>query len=97
MANSRWLTCLPAAVSLLFITLGSPPSGKKAFPISEAPGVSVFYKGYNGDVLHTCSTYARGLEVFNGAYHLLDLTTKGRNEDELDFTLAWVCHHDQYE
>jgi predicted dithiol-disulfide oxidoreductase (DUF899 family) len=30
-------------------------------------------------------------------YNLLDLTPKGRDEDGLDFTMAWVRHHDRYE
>jgi predicted dithiol-disulfide oxidoreductase (DUF899 family) len=43
----------------------------------EHPGVSVFAMK-DGAVFHTYSTYARGLDVVNGAYHLLDLTAKGR-------------------
>ena len=49
-----------------------------------------------GDVFHTYSAYARGLDIFNGAYHLLDMTPKGRDEDQLEFTMAWVCRRDQY-
>jgi predicted dithiol-disulfide oxidoreductase (DUF899 family) len=30
-------------------------------------------------------------------YRLLDVMPKGRDEDELDFTMAWVRHHDRYE
>jgi predicted dithiol-disulfide oxidoreductase (DUF899 family) len=30
-------------------------------------------------------------------YRLLDLTPTGRDEDALDFTMAWVRHHDRYE
>ena len=65
-------------------------------PIGESPGLSVFVR--RGDeVFHTYSTYARGLEVFNGAYQLLDLVPKGRDEDELPWTMAWLRRHDQYE
>ena len=38
----------------------------------------------------------RRLEHLLGAYGVLDLTPKGRNEDGLSFTMAWVRHHDRY-
>jgi predicted dithiol-disulfide oxidoreductase (DUF899 family) len=66
------------------------------FPSAEAPGLSVFYKDDNGDVFHTYSTYARGLDQLVGTYTILDLVPKGRDEDELDFSMAWVRHHDRY-
>src|SRR6266566_957971 len=62
----------------------------------ELPGLSVFYKDENGDVYHTYSTYARGLDILVGAYNFLDLVPKGRDEDRLDFTMEWVRHHDRY-
>ena len=62
----------------------------------ELPGLSVFYKAENGDVFHTYSTYARGLDILVGAYNFLDLVPKGRDEDRLDFTMEWVRHHDRY-
>jgi len=66
------------------------------FPSQEAPGLSVFYKDGNGDIFHTYSAYARGAEPIVGAYMLLDMVPKGRDEDELDFSMAWVRHHDRY-
>lgn len=60
----------------------------------EMPGLSVFYRANNGEIFHTYSTYARGLDMLVGAYNFLDLTPKGRNEDEI---MEWVRHHDQYE
>jgi predicted dithiol-disulfide oxidoreductase (DUF899 family) len=66
------------------------------FASEEWPGVSVFYKDDTGDVFHTYSCYGRGVEVMMGTYRLLDLTPKGRDEDGLDFTMAWVRHHDRY-
>jgi len=63
----------------------------------EWPGISVFYKDDTGDVFHTYSTYGRGVEVMMGTYNMLDLTPKGRDEDNLDFTMGWVRHHDRYE
>jgi len=67
------------------------------FPSEEAPGSSVFYKDKRGEVFHTYSSYARGLDILLGAYNYLDLTPKGRDEDGLAFTMSWVRHHDRYE
>jgi len=67
------------------------------FPADEAPGISVYYKSPEGEIFHTYSCYARGLDMLNGAYHYLDLLPKGRDEDDLDFTMAWLRRHDQYD
>ncbi len=66
------------------------------FPSSEAPGLSVFYKDAAGDIFHTYSTYGRGVEPLIGAYTILDLVPKGRDEDRLNFGMEWVRHHDRY-
>lgn len=63
----------------------------------EAPGISVFYKDGAGDIFHTYSTYGRGLEVMMGAYKLMDLTPKGRDEKDVPHKMYWVRHHDSYE
>ncbi len=68
----------------------------REFPSEEAPGLSVFYQDEQGGVFHTYSTYARGLDLLVGAYNYLDLAPKGRDEDALAFTMAWVRHHDRY-
>ncbi|MEO4040365.1 thioredoxin family protein [Hoeflea sp. CAU 1731] len=60
----------------------------------EWPGVSVFFKDEAGDVYRTYSTYGRGVEVMMGAYAMLDLTPKGRNEER---GMDWVRRHDRYE
>ncbi|RYD32071.1 MAG: DUF899 domain-containing protein, partial [Verrucomicrobiaceae bacterium] len=62
----------------------------------ELPGVSVFYKDEAGNVFHTYSSYARGLDILVGALRFLDLTPKGRcdgggPED------SWLRHHDKYD
>jgi predicted dithiol-disulfide oxidoreductase (DUF899 family) len=67
------------------------------FNIEEAPGISVFYKNDVGDIFHTYSSYARGLDMLAGAYNFLDLAPKGRDEDGLAFSMAWVRHHDRYD
>jgi len=69
----------------------------KAFPVSEAPGISVFYKDENGKVFHTYSSFARGLENFIGAYNLLDIVPKGRDEAGLSYGMQWLRHRDRYE
>jgi predicted dithiol-disulfide oxidoreductase (DUF899 family) len=62
----------------------------------ELPGASVFYKEEDGAVYHTYSTYARGLDPLIGTYQWLDLLPKGRDEAGLNFSMAWVRHHDRY-
>ncbi len=69
---------------------------QQAFPSTEAPGISVFIKTDDGRIAHSYSTYARGLDIINGAYHVLDLTPKGRDEAELPHTQAWVKRRDEY-
>ena len=68
----------------------------QAFPSDEAPGISVFYKDKNNDIFHTYSSYARGTETGVGTYSYLDLVPKGRDEDELPFSMSWLRHHDRY-
>jgi predicted dithiol-disulfide oxidoreductase (DUF899 family) len=64
------------------------------FECEELPGISVFCKDDAGAVFHTYSAYRRGVEAMMGTYSLLDLTPKGR--DEQDGPMAWVRHHDRY-
>jgi predicted dithiol-disulfide oxidoreductase (DUF899 family) len=71
--------------------------GTQPFESEEMPGISVFYKDDAGEVFHTYSTYRRGVEVMMGTYNLLDLTPKGRDEENLSFTMEWIRHHDRYE
>ena len=65
--------------------------------VTDREGVSVFYRDPSGAVFHTYSSYARGIDMLNTAYHYLDLVPKGRDEDGLEFTQAWVRYHDRYE
>jgi predicted dithiol-disulfide oxidoreductase (DUF899 family) len=67
------------------------------FPVTEAPGVSVFYRDAQGAIFHTYSCYARGLDALNGAYQYLDLVPKGRDEAGLPYSMSWLRHHDRYE
>jgi predicted dithiol-disulfide oxidoreductase (DUF899 family) len=70
--------------------------GLQSFPVEEAPGVSVFTRNATGTIYHTYSTYGRGVEFIMGTYHILDLTPKGRAEDELAYGMEWLRHHDRY-
>ena len=70
--------------------------GTRHFGGEEAPGLSVFAKDADGQVFHTYSCYARGLDMLNGAYHHLDLVPKGRDEKALSYSMEWVRLHDEY-
>jgi predicted dithiol-disulfide oxidoreductase (DUF899 family) len=69
----------------------------RRFGSPEAPGASVFYRDADGQIYHTYSCYARGLDAVNGAYQWLDLVPKGRDEAALPYTMAWVRHRDRYD
>jgi predicted dithiol-disulfide oxidoreductase (DUF899 family) len=60
----------------------------------ELPGMSAFYKNEQGEVFHTYSSYARGLEEMVGTLMILDRAPKGRNENT---TMNFVKRHDEYE
>lgn len=62
---------------------------------AEMPGISTFRKD-SGRVYLTYQSFSRGIDMINGAYHLLDMTSKGRDEDELDFSMTWLHRHDAY-
>ena len=68
---------------------GLSPSGP------EREGMSVFFRDESGDVFHTYSAYARGIDLLNTAYNYLDLVPKGR--DENGRSQFWVRRHDEYE
>src|SRR5204863_10057682 len=62
----------------------------------DREGASVFYQDSSGTVFHTYSCYARGIDMLNGTYHILDLMPKGRDEDP-DDPQTWVRYHDRYQ
>ena len=70
--------------------------GTSRFPGPEAPGLSVFYRDKDGQIFHTYSCYARGLDMLNSAYHHLDLLPKGRDEAALSYPMEWVRLRDEY-
>jgi predicted dithiol-disulfide oxidoreductase (DUF899 family) len=69
---------------------------RQPYPIRELPGLSVFYKDAEGNIFHTYSTYARGLDHFVTAYQYMDITPKGRDEADSP-GMGWLRHHDRYD
>lgn len=65
-------------------------------PSEELPGLIAFIKN-DGAIFHIYSAYARGLDILVGAYNFLDLAPKGRDEEGLPWSMAWVRRHDEYE
>lgn len=64
--------------------------------IRELPGISVFYKNPRGEIFHTYSSFARGLEDFLTAYRYIDITPKGRDEAQTR-GMGWLRHRDRYD
>jgi predicted dithiol-disulfide oxidoreductase (DUF899 family) len=62
--------------------------------MSDREGISVFTKDKKGNIYHTYSTFARGIDWVNPTYHFLDLVPKGR--DERGRGQFWVRYHDRY-
>jgi predicted dithiol-disulfide oxidoreductase (DUF899 family) len=58
--------------------------------LRERPGLSVFVRE-DGDIYHTYSSYARGVDAIWSMYPWLDRAPKGRNE-----TGPWFRRHDEY-
>ena len=64
---------------------------------TDLQGISVFYRDESGQIFHTYSTYARGIDMVNPTYQFLDLVPKGRDEQDDDYPQQWVRYHDRYE
>ena len=78
------------------VKAGKAEYNYQVIPVStldEWPGISVFLKE-DDKIYHTYSTYARGLDMLNVAYHYMDLVPKGRDEGEDG--AAWLRRHDEY-
>jgi predicted dithiol-disulfide oxidoreductase (DUF899 family) len=62
----------------------------------ERQGFSVFAR--DGErIFHTYSTYGRGIDALNATYQVLDLVPKGRDEDQFEFSMAWLRRRDEYD
>lgn len=66
----------------------------RAFPASQAPGYSVFFKDAEGKVYHTYSTYARGMETMGAVWGFFDLLPRGRDEKT---SMDWLKHKEEYD
>ena len=105
--NFKWVSSLGSDFNFDFHVSFTPDQVKKGemnynyeirkFPSEEGPGISVFYKNEQGELFHTYSCFARGLDMLNGAYHYMDIAPKGRDEDGLPYSMAWLRRHDQYD
>jgi predicted dithiol-disulfide oxidoreductase (DUF899 family) len=79
----------PPVMSQLATETGTDVAGF----LSEGPGLSAFAMD-GGNVYHTYSTYARGLEAVMGYYPILDRVPKGR--DEAGRSDLQIRRHDEY-
>jgi predicted dithiol-disulfide oxidoreductase (DUF899 family) len=65
--------------------------------LEDYSGDSVFFKDESGQIFHTYSTFGRGGEEMLGAYNVLDMTPKGRDENGPYNSLAdWVRPRNMY-
>lgn len=69
---------------------------KRPLTSKDLPGASVFFRGDDGNVYLTFTTRARGGEPLITAYDYLDMTPKGRQEDQRGL-MTWVRLHDEYD
>jgi predicted dithiol-disulfide oxidoreductase (DUF899 family) len=101
----RWVSSAPSDFNFDFGVSSTPehPAAGSEYnfrhvdePMEESPGLSVFARDKTGQVFQTYSTYSRGLDPINSGYQLLDLTPKGRDEQDLPWTMAWLRRHDAY-
>lgn len=70
--------------------------GSGAPGFEDREGLSTFIQNGPGQVFHTYSAHARGIDAVNGAYQFLDLTAKGRDEPAEGNPQFWVRRHDEY-
>lgn len=70
--------------------------GPKTSGAEELPGLSAFARDEQDAIFHTYSCYARGLDAFNATYQLLDRAPRGRDEQDLPYTMSWVRLRDEY-
>jgi predicted dithiol-disulfide oxidoreductase (DUF899 family) len=81
---------------------GAVAAGTAVYNYGSAPGfedregISIFIRDGHGQVFHTYSTYARGIDAVNSTYQLLDLVPRGRDEPAEGNPQFWVRRHDEY-
>ncbi|SPO04346.1 uncharacterized protein DNG_07031 [Cephalotrichum gorgonifer] len=67
--------------------------GQSYMTTGETPGLSVFFK-QDGEIYHTYSTYARGLDGLLGTFQLLDMTPLGRQDAGPDGPAAFKLKYE---
>lgn len=67
----------------------------KTSAMTDLPGISVFYRGEDGSIYRTYSTFSRGIELGNAAFQYMDLLPKGRDEGE--HPMGWLRRRDEYD
>ncbi len=101
--SHRWVSSLGGSFNYDFGVSFTPQQIEAAAPYNygtgtgwgEAPGLSVFLR--DGDrILHTYSTYSRGLDLLINTYNYLDLVPRGRNYDGDDQYMGWLRRRDEY-
>ncbi len=105
--NFKWLSSFGSDFNYDYFVSFTPAeiekgSGFKNYEQSrpngeETAGISVFARDQAGTLFHTYSTYSRGLDMLNCAYHYIDLTPKGRDEADHEFPQFWVRRRDEYD
>lgn len=97
-----WVSSAPSDFNFDFHVSFEPEQQAKQYNFQpfegnadELPGISAFVRE-GDDIYHTYSAYGRGLDLMNAAYNYIDLTAKGRDEDALDYPMAWLKHKDFY-
>ena len=63
--------------------------------LEDREGASVFFRDESGSMFHTYSTYGRGIDMLNAAYHYLDLVPRGRDEEGRP-NQYWLRRRDEY-
>lgn len=97
-----WVSSAPSDFNIDFHVSFEPEQQAKQYNFQpfegnadELPGISAFVRE-GDDIYHTYSAYGRGLDLMNAAYNYIDLTANGRDEDALDYPMAWLKHKDFY-
>jgi len=80
----------------LVVLVGQLDGSVKPGPGDERHGLSSFALD-DGVVHHVYSIYARGSDLLNTFYQLLDRAPKGRDEDNIPPGQWWWRRHDEYE
>jgi predicted dithiol-disulfide oxidoreductase (DUF899 family) len=64
--------------------------------MEDMHGESMFYKGEDGTIYHTYSSFERAGEEIAATYRFLDLAPLGRNEGPDGNMGKWMRRHDEY-